>query len=83
MSEQRRQGPPYARPQPCFLDGMERLVRSDGQRWRSLDRKRLYEWDSSHGEIEVFDRRGYHLGALHAVTGELIKGPRKGRRIDV
>lgn len=53
------------------------------QRWRSPDRKRWYTWDFTHGEIEVFDKRGYHLGAADAVTGVLIKPARKGRRIDV
>lgn len=75
---------PFSRPSPCFLDGMESLGAVSGQkRWRSPDRKRLYTWDSLHGEIEVFDRRGNHLGSADAVTGELIKGPVEGRRIDV
>jgi hypothetical protein len=76
--------PSIPRPDPCFLDQMESVGAPHGQpRWQSPDRKRLYEWDHTHGEIEVYNRWGYHLGALDAVTGELIKGPRKGRRIDV
>jgi predicted nucleotidyltransferase len=53
------------------------------QRWRSDDGKRLYTWDSLHGEVEVFNRRGRHLGALHPVTGDLVKEAVPGRRIDV
>jgi hypothetical protein len=53
------------------------------QRWRSADGKRLYTWDDLHGEVEVFTRRGRHLGAAHAVTGVLIKDAVKGRRISV
>jgi hypothetical protein len=56
---------------------------SGQQRWRRPDRRFLYTWDSTHGEIEVFNKRGYHRGAADAVTGELIKPARRGRRIDV
>ena len=38
---------------------------------------------SLHGEVEVFNRRGHHLGALDPVTGELVKQAVPGRRIDV
>lgn len=76
--------PQKPRPSPCFLDQMVPLGAVDGQkRWQSPDGKRLYTWDSLHGEIEVFDKRGWHLGALDPVTGKRIKGPKKGRRIDV
>jgi hypothetical protein len=72
------------RPKPCFLDGVQYLGDRNGeQRWRSPDGKRLYTWDHLHGEIEVFDKRGHHLGALHPVTGVLIKPAVKGRTIDV
>ena len=35
------------------------------------------------GEIEVYNKRGKHLGVVHAVTGEWIKDAVKGRAIDV
>ena len=41
----------------------------------------LHLGDALHGEIEVFTKRGRHLGALHAVTGALIKPAVKGRSI--
>jgi hypothetical protein len=53
------------------------------KRWRSRDGKRLYTWDALHGEIEVFNARGQHLGAIHPLTGELIKEAVRGRTIDV
>ena len=56
-------------------------VRGRKKIWRSPNRERYYTWDSLHGEIEVFTKRGSHLGALDAVTGALIKPPVKGRRI--
>ena len=34
-----------------------------------------------HREIEVFNKQGWHLGALDAKTGELIKQARKDRRL--
>jgi hypothetical protein len=41
-----------------------------------------YTWDSLHGEIEVFDALGYHLGAADAVTGDMIKEAVAGRKTD-
>ncbi|HEY1718149.1 MAG TPA: colicin E3/pyocin S6 family cytotoxin [Verrucomicrobiae bacterium] len=71
------------KPSPCYLDDFEKWKIVDGRQvWRNKEGSRLYTWDSLHGEVEVFDSRGYHLGALHAVSGELIK-PAKKRRLDV
>jgi hypothetical protein len=43
----------------------------------------FYTWDAFHGEIEVFNSNGRHLGVLNALSGEFIKDAVKGRRIDV
>ena len=71
-------------PKPSFLDTREYLgVRNGERRWRSRCGRRLYTWDGLHGEIEVFNARGRHLGVLHPLTGAMIKEAVKGRRIDV
>jgi Cytotoxic len=63
---------------------MEYLGAPGGRpRWRSRELKRLYEWDAMHGEVEVYNLRGRHLGAADPTTGELIKPARRDRRIDV
>ncbi len=51
--------------------------------WRNEDGTRYYTWDSLHGEIEVFGRNGWHLGALDAVTGRLVKQAERGRKLNV
>jgi hypothetical protein len=56
-------------------------VRGGQKVWRSSDHQRYYTWDALHGEIEVFTKRGKHLGALDAMTGALIKPAVKGRSI--
>lgn len=72
------------KPTPCFLDECEALGFVHGaRRWRSPDGQRLYTWDDFHGEVEVFTRRGIHVGAADAVTGMLFKSAVKGRKIDV
>jgi Cytotoxic len=72
------------RPTPGFLDQMEPLGAIHGRkRWRSPDGKRIYEWDSLHGEVEGYNQRGKHVGVFHAVTGELIKPAVRERTIDV
>jgi hypothetical protein len=70
-------------PKPSFLDDCEPIGAPNGEkRWRSKDGTRLYTWDAFHGEIEVFNTRGSHLGVLN-VKGDFIKNPVKGRKIDV
>jgi len=71
-------------PKPSILDELEYLGFVAGsRRWRKRDAQRIYTWDALHGEVEVFNRRGRHLGVLDAVSGELIKPPVPGRTIDV
>jgi hypothetical protein len=71
-------------PTPSILDEKDHFgVRGGRKVWRSKDRQRYYTWDGLHGEVEVFNRRGYHLGALDPHTGELIKPAVKGRKLDV
>lgn len=72
------------RPSPCFLDAQVKLGYKHGNMlWASPDGKRYYTWDSLHGEVEIFNDRGRHLGAADAVTGELLKDAVRGRKIDV
>jgi Cytotoxic len=71
-------------PKPSLLDNCDFLGAFNGKRrWRSSDGQRLYTWDALHGEIEVFNRRGRHLGAIEPRHGRLVKDPVKGRKIDV
>lgn len=71
-------------PKPSYLDGCDYLRFVHGsQRWRSKDGKRLFTWDSLHGEIEVFATRGRRVAVLDAISGDWRKGTVRGRRIDV
>jgi len=71
-------------PKPSYLEDMEYLGFVHGaRRWRSDCGRRLYTWDEFHGEIEVFSKRGKHLGVIDAISGENIKDAIKGRTIDV
>lgn len=70
-------------PDASFLNDCVLLGTFSGdKRWRSKDGSRLFTWDSFHGEIEVFNKRGKHLGVLDPY-GKLIKPAKKGRTIDV
>jgi len=76
--------PPIPIPNPSILDSCECLKARDGcKRWRSPDGRRIYTWDSLHGEIEVFNKQGKHLGVIDPQTGFLTKPAVKGRTIDV
>ncbi|NMM45766.1 hypothetical protein HH303_14815 [Rhodospirillaceae bacterium KN72] len=34
---------------------------------------RIYQWDGMHGQIEVYDRNGKHIGEMNGITGEWQK----------
>jgi len=44
-------------------------------------KRRYYEWDHTHNDIEVYDKNGEHLGSIDSVTGEDTKDPVEGRDI--
>ena len=51
-------------------------------RWISENRQHIYGWDGLHGEVEVYSRRGFHLGVVDC-DGSYIGNPVKGSKIDV
>ena len=57
-----------------------------GRSYRTLGNgrnKKYYDWDYTHNDIEVYDRSGKHLGSMNPITGEMYKGPVRGREIDI
>jgi len=46
-------------------------------------KKRYYEWDHTHNDIEVYDHKGRHLGSMDPLNADIYKGPVKGRRITI
>lgn len=70
-------------PQNCFLHDMISVARKGERRWKSTCGKRIYTWDALHEEVEVYNARGRHLGAMDPETGRFIKDAVKGRKIDV
>jgi len=75
--------PPLSPPKTGFVETLTRVRRAGELRWMDADRKRLYTWDALHGELEVYNARGYHLGSVDPVTGKVLKSAVKGRRIEV
>jgi hypothetical protein len=51
------------------------------KRWVDADGG-IYEWDSQHGAVERYDKRGKHLGKFDADTGERVKPADPTRRVD-
>jgi hypothetical protein len=71
------------RAQGRFLGTLQRTrSRSQRKRWLGAN-DQIYEEDTQHGELEKYNRRGKHEGVVDPDTGEIIKGPVKGRTIEV
>jgi len=43
--------------------------------------QQFYQWDYTHGDIEVYDRNGNHLGSMDPKTGKMYKDPVPGRKL--
>jgi len=70
-------------PKPSFLDGCDALGYIEGEkRWANSARTRIYTWDSLHGEIEVFNKRGKHIAVFDS-QGNFKSEAIKGRCINV
>lgn len=73
-----------SRPIPSYLDGLDKYKVVGGQQvWANRERTRFFTWDSLHGEIEGFNKRGRHLGAFDAKTGDMTKPAVQGRTLNV
>jgi len=62
-------------------DKLKSSVRGGGKkriRWRD-SKGRIYEWDSQHGAVEMYDKQGKHLGEYNPETGEQTKPAKPGR----
>lgn len=69
---------------PDYLDlNCLKVIRKGTPRWTSQDGQRLFEWDHTHGHIEVYNSRGRHIGVIEPETGNEISGAVRGRSIDV
>lgn len=64
---------------PGFPDAIRVKNRTGRKRW--IDSKgKIYEWDSQHGKVEVYDKTGKkHLGEFDPETGDKEKDGEPGR----
>lgn len=70
-------------PAGCFLHRCQYWKVIDGKKvWRNTAGDQIYSWDSLHGEVEVFNKRGKHLGVMN-YEGVFIKPPIRGRQLNV
>lgn len=51
------------------------------KRW-TIDSGKILEWDLQHGAVEMYDKRGRHLGEFDPKTGEQTKSADTNRRIE-
>ncbi|WP_328189795.1 colicin E3/pyocin S6 family cytotoxin [Marinobacter sp. OP 3.4] len=69
-------------PKPSILDSCSVVGIEDGRKVYKDDAEKIYyTWDALHGELEVFNKKGRHLGAACPQTGVILKPAVKGRRI--
>ncbi|MDD2058499.1 colicin E3/pyocin S6 family cytotoxin [Pseudomonas sp. GD03860] len=86
MSDHSYHPPPgrlTAFPDAVKADAKTRVQGGGAIRRRWKDRKgRIYEWDSQHGAVEIYDKQGKHLGEFDAETGEQTKPAKPGRKVE-
>ena len=58
------------------------FVPESGLRKRWKDKNYIYEWDSYHGRVEKYDKRGNHLGEFDSITGKETKTADYSRKIE-
>ncbi len=59
-------------------------VQSGGKlrkRWKDNDGK-IYEWDYQHGTVELYDKRGKHLGEFDPESGNRLKPADAARSVE-
>lgn len=60
---------------PAFHNAVRVKSKTNRMRWK--DDNFIYEWDSLHGKIEKYNKRGKHLGEFNHITGEQTKSAEK------
>nr|WP_254915654.1 S-type pyocin domain-containing protein [Klebsiella pneumoniae] len=89
-SDHKYHTPPKGNPPlPAFPDAKKAQaktpVKGGGKlrnRWKDSNGK-IYEWDSQHGTVEVYDRLGRnHLGEFNPITGEQTKPADPTRKVE-
>lgn len=64
---------------PAFPDAVPVKGKGGRKRWKD-SKGNIYEWDSQHGKVEIYDKTGKkHKGEYDPDTGEQTKPPEKGR----
>lgn len=82
----------HSPPKTAAISGFPDLTKIKGKtpnvdggtraRWIDSKGRRVYEWDSRHGELEVYRTSdGSHLGAFDPTTGQQMRPPIKNRNI--
>ncbi|WP_433739085.1 colicin E3/pyocin S6 family cytotoxin [Pseudomonas putida] len=51
------------------------------KRWKN-PRGIIFEWDSQHGTVEMYNKRGHHLGEYDPKTGEQTKSADSTRKVE-
>jgi hypothetical protein len=64
-----------------FPDAKRVKPKGKNKRWKDSDGN-IYEWDSLHGRVEVFDKRGHHKGEFDADSGERTKPANPEYRVE-
>ena len=56
----------------AFPEAIRTKPKGGRHRWKD-PRGLIFEWDSRHGALEVYNARGRHLGEYDHVTGEQLE----------
>ena len=53
-----------------FPDAKSEKSKNQRKRWRDKKKGEIYEWDSQHGDLEIYNKQGKHKGSINLKTGQ-------------
>ena len=79
---------------PMQIGRIKTVLKSNSPIWKSLKKfkgnikttgsgkgKQYYQWDNTHGDIEVYNHNFQHQGSMNPITGEMYKPAIRGREL--
>lgn len=76
-------GKPVYRNSQFFKNLIPIGKRNGRSTYKNINEDYYYQWDSLHGEWQVYNKKGRHIGVLNEIGNKKIKNAKKSRKINI